>query len=204
LHGAAATGNIGLVQYALRNGQPINAVLGGLLPLHAAACGGSVEVIKLLLDHGADVNAPRLPSSMGPPIGVGGAGSMVGPTGIIDDSHHHVLHHHHTTGTSAKGRAASAGGGHPQPPVTPMTRPGSSNNNGQSLPVGKRDSTPLHFAAALGHLDAVRLLLDKGANPAAKDVEKSTPEIVARLAGKTRIAERVDGHRGYGGCETKL
>ncbi|KAF8895718.1 hypothetical protein CPB84DRAFT_1837133 [Gymnopilus junonius] len=61
LHSAAATGNVGLVEYALNNGQPINSVLDGVLPLHAACAGGNVQVVKLLIEHGADVNAPRLP-----------------------------------------------------------------------------------------------------------------------------------------------
>ncbi|KAF8971070.1 hypothetical protein BDZ97DRAFT_1335792 [Flammula alnicola] len=61
LHAAAATGNVGLVEYALNNGQPINSVLDGVLPLHAACAGGNVQVVKVLIDHGADVNAPRLP-----------------------------------------------------------------------------------------------------------------------------------------------
>jgi hypothetical protein len=59
LHSAAATGNVGLVEYALEHGQPINSVLDGVLPLHAACAGGNVQVVKLLMDHGADVNAPR-------------------------------------------------------------------------------------------------------------------------------------------------
>ncbi|KAJ7125005.1 hypothetical protein C8R44DRAFT_128809 [Mycena epipterygia] len=61
LHSAAATGNVGLVEYALARGQPINSVLDGVLPLHAAAAGGNERVVKLLIEHGADVNAPRLP-----------------------------------------------------------------------------------------------------------------------------------------------
>ncbi|KAG5350432.1 hypothetical protein C0989_011066 [Termitomyces sp. Mn162] len=61
LHSAAATGNVGLVEYALEHGQPINSVLDGVLPLHAACAGGNVQVVKLLIEHGADVNAPRLP-----------------------------------------------------------------------------------------------------------------------------------------------
>ena len=59
LHSAAATGNVGLVEYALNNGQPVNSVLDGVLPLHAACAGGNVQVVRLLIDHGADVNAPR-------------------------------------------------------------------------------------------------------------------------------------------------
>ncbi|KAI0046892.1 hypothetical protein FA95DRAFT_1459177, partial [Auriscalpium vulgare] len=61
LHSAAVTGNIGLVKYALSHGQPINSVIDGVLPLHAACSGGNDLVVKLLIENGADVNAPRLP-----------------------------------------------------------------------------------------------------------------------------------------------
>ncbi|KAF5345296.1 hypothetical protein D9758_008476 [Tetrapyrgos nigripes] len=61
LHSAAASGNQGLVEFALSRGQPINSVLDGVLPLHAASAGGDEQVVKLLIDRGADVNAPRLP-----------------------------------------------------------------------------------------------------------------------------------------------
>ncbi|KAF9268745.1 hypothetical protein L218DRAFT_984111 [Marasmius fiardii PR-910] len=61
LHSAAASGNQGLVEYALARGQPINSVIDGVLPLHAACAGGHEQVVKVLIDHGADVNAPRLP-----------------------------------------------------------------------------------------------------------------------------------------------
>ncbi|KAF8629150.1 hypothetical protein AX17_005735 [Amanita inopinata Kibby_2008] len=61
LHSAAATGNLGLVEYALVHGQPVNSVLDGVLPLHAACAGGHIQVVKLLIERGADVNAPRLP-----------------------------------------------------------------------------------------------------------------------------------------------
>ncbi|KAI0288105.1 hypothetical protein BC826DRAFT_709111 [Russula brevipes] len=60
LHAAAASGNIGLAKYALSHGQPINSVIDGVLPLHAACSGGNDMVVRLLIENGADVNAPRL------------------------------------------------------------------------------------------------------------------------------------------------
>ena len=59
LHSAAVSGDIGLVQYALSHGQPVNSVLDGVLPLHAACAGGNDLVVNLLIKHGADVNASR-------------------------------------------------------------------------------------------------------------------------------------------------
>ncbi|KAK4050716.1 hypothetical protein OIO90_004938 [Microbotryomycetes sp. JL221] len=60
LHSACTSGNIGLVRYALQQGQPVNSVLNGVLPLHAAASSGSEAVVRELIEYGADVNAPRL------------------------------------------------------------------------------------------------------------------------------------------------
>ncbi|KJA20007.1 hypothetical protein HYPSUDRAFT_93072, partial [Hypholoma sublateritium FD-334 SS-4] len=81
LHPAAATGNVGLVEYALNNGQPINSVLDGVLPLHAACAGGNVQVVKVLIDHGADVNAPRLPRKYSLDKGRDASAPIVGTSG---------------------------------------------------------------------------------------------------------------------------
>ncbi|KAJ1022316.1 hypothetical protein NDA13_005227 [Ustilago tritici] len=60
LHNATASGNIGLVKFALENGQPANSNLNGILPLHAACSGGNEQSVRMLIFHGADVNAPPL------------------------------------------------------------------------------------------------------------------------------------------------
>ncbi|GEM10367.1 ankyrin repeat protein [Rhodotorula toruloides] len=56
MHSAAANGNTGLVQYALAHGQPVNSILAGVLPLHAAASSGNETVVRMLIEAGADVN----------------------------------------------------------------------------------------------------------------------------------------------------
>ncbi|KAI8975852.1 ankyrin repeat-containing domain protein, partial [Trametes punicea] len=61
LHSAASSGNLGLVTYALDHGQPVNSVIDGVLPLHVASSGGNDLIVRLLIERGADVNAPRLP-----------------------------------------------------------------------------------------------------------------------------------------------
>ncbi|TDL17142.1 hypothetical protein BD410DRAFT_807554 [Rickenella mellea] len=45
----------------IRHGQSVISVFDGVVPLHAAAAGGSVVVVLYLIDQGADVNVPRLP-----------------------------------------------------------------------------------------------------------------------------------------------
>lgn len=59
MHQAAATGNVGLVKFAMDHGQPHSSMLNGLFPLHAACCGGDEATVRLLLSYGAHINAVR-------------------------------------------------------------------------------------------------------------------------------------------------
>jgi len=65
LHSACARGNYGAVKYALAHGQSPSAVQGGVQPIHCAASSGSERIMRLLLEHGADVNAPRCERTTG-------------------------------------------------------------------------------------------------------------------------------------------
>ena len=65
LHQAAFTNDVGSAAFALRNGQPYNSVYKGTLPIHAASLAGSRDVLKMLIDAGADVNAARYAINLG-------------------------------------------------------------------------------------------------------------------------------------------
>ncbi|KAJ3062636.1 hypothetical protein HK102_008702, partial [Quaeritorhiza haematococci] len=53
---------MGLVKYALDNGQSVHSVVNGMLPLHAAAANGDIGIVTYLVEKaGADVNARRFP-----------------------------------------------------------------------------------------------------------------------------------------------
>ncbi|KAG0197456.1 hypothetical protein BGX28_009064 [Mortierella sp. GBA30] len=78
LHSGAASGNLGLVKFALDNGQPIDSVLNGVYAIHAACCSNAnVAVVLYLIERGADVNATRLPRKYSNEKGV----QTVGTTG---------------------------------------------------------------------------------------------------------------------------
>ncbi|KAG0085643.1 hypothetical protein BGZ92_008843, partial [Podila epicladia] len=78
LHSGAACGNLGLVKFALDNGQAIDSVVNGVYPIHAASCSNAnVAVVRYLIERGADVNARRLPRKYSSEKGV----QTVGTTG---------------------------------------------------------------------------------------------------------------------------
>jgi hypothetical protein len=56
------------------------------------------------------------------------------------------------------------------------------------LAVGPQMRTPLAFAAAAGHVDAVRFLVARGADTHIKDADGYTPSDLARIAGFGRVA----------------
>ncbi|KAK3847292.1 MAG: ankyrin repeat-containing domain protein, partial [Linnemannia gamsii] len=64
-------------KFALDNGQPIDSVVNGVYAIHAACCNNNVAVVLYLIEHGADVNARRLPRKYSPEKGV----QTVGTTG---------------------------------------------------------------------------------------------------------------------------
>ncbi|KAH9986761.1 hypothetical protein BJV74DRAFT_844134 [Russula compacta] len=148
LHAAAATGNIGLAKYALSHGQPINSVIDGVLPLHAACSGGNDMVVRLLIDNGADVNAPRLPRRFSDK-------SRSPSTTIIGTSGSTPLHF-------------AAANGHTQVVLT-LLRHGARPDR-----ADKRGDTPEGLARKLGWLACADTIVDWIANKDRDLVERET------------------------------
>jgi hypothetical protein len=169
LHSAAASGDFGLVRYALANGQPINSVLQGVLPIHVACSGGDEQVVNLLIDNGADVNAPRCaPSSF----------SSNPPTYYLSPRFHFassITKFHICTSIQR----------------LPLRYTSDKNRDTSAPIVGTSGSTPLHFACANGHVNIVIILLQHGAHPDRADKHGVTPEAVARESGHENCAEIV-------------
>lgn len=98
------------MHYALTHGQPVNSLLHGCLPIHAASSGGSVGVVRMLLDRGADVNAPRLPRRYSGDTKRSGA-PAVGTAGEHPISHTHssITFTDHSLGSTPLHFAAANG-----------------------------------------------------------------------------------------------
>ena len=169
LHSAAASGDFGLVRYALANGQPINSVLQGVLPIHVACSGGDEQVVNLLIDNGADVNAPRYaPSSF----------SSRTPSYYLSPRFHlaSFITNFHISAAISR---------------LPLRYTSDKNRDTSAPIVGTSGSTPLHFACANGHVNIAIILLQHGAHPDRADKHGVTPEVLARESGHENCAETI-------------
>jgi ankyrin repeat protein len=155
----------------------------GETPLHVASRRGHVEIVKLLLEHGADPNIR----------------DMYGETPLHDAAywgHADVvkLLLEHGADLSAKNKYGE----------TPLflaihseygtevaklllERGADPNVRSKRMLYGRR--TPLHYAVLGGDVELARLLLEKGANPNAKDEYGETPLHIAVVRGDLQMAK---------------
>ncbi|KAI0737613.1 hypothetical protein C8Q80DRAFT_1125351 [Daedaleopsis nitida] len=173
LHSAAAAGNLGLVTYALDHNQPVNSVLDGVLPLHVASSGGNDQIVRLLIERGADVNAPRFPVAEDRTIFYGRRRWL--PRQAVRSGPR-------TSESEMRSGLALT--------LWLPRKYSSDRHKDSSAPiVGSSGATPLHFAAANGHETVVLTLLLHGAHPSRADKHGTTPAMLARQHGWTRVAD---------------
>jgi ankyrin repeat protein len=168
---AAKIGDLELVKLLLSRGADINAAThNGGTPLMFSAIPGNPDIVRLLIEHGADVNAVAH---------FNWTALMVASAKGHDSVIRLLLEN------GANANAADVYG------WTPLMRAVHTNRYAAVaafLEIGdvrldavdETGATALHHAAAEGHLEIARILLDKGAPVSAENSQGLTPMAVAR------------------------
>jgi hypothetical protein len=150
-------------------------------PLHAAAHEGHTYVARLLLEHGADLNA-RDKYGFTPLFYAAGGGHIDIVSILLE--HGADVNARDKTGNTPLHHVALLG----KAVVTKLLLE-------LGADVNARDEygwTPLHSAALRGNADVARLLLEHGADPSIRDKEGKTPLDVARERGHEEVARVIE------------
>jgi ankyrin repeat protein len=194
---ASKSGHAPVINVLLTAGADAKAaVAGGLTPLMMAASSGEPEAVRLLVEHGADLNARESERGQTP---LAFAAVFDRPEAIRI-----LLQHKADVNLASKviqppnsNRAAAASSEPPaDTPSGPTAASGNFRGKLQPIPVPDRVGgnpkgglTPLMYAARQGNLDAVRTLLDGGADINAVNGDKSTALLLATINGRFDVAK---------------
>ncbi len=179
LHLAAGSGHRNIVELLIANDVNINAIdKNGWTPLRHASGNSNVELMKMLIDGGADINPMKGRNAWSPLSWAAEIGDYdlvklliakgAGVNGIGE------------FGTSLNGAARN---GHFTVAEFLISKGAEANIKGR---FGRM---PLHNAAIQGHLDIAKLLIANGVNVNAKDDEGKTAADYARKYKHKEIAE---------------
>ncbi len=142
-------GDVSAIKFLLANGESIRS-LGDNLDLNGAAFHGHWRLCQFLVEQGADVNA-RLADT--------GESPLHAALCTADRAAHDLVL-----------RVLLGNGADPNPATRPAIETG-----GFMRDCRTKAETPLHRAAAFGTEETIRMLLDAGANPEAKDMNGDSP-----------------------------
>jgi uncharacterized protein len=174
---ASLNANADIVEKLIRAGaDPNSANPDGETALMTAARTGSVAAVKILLDHGATVDAKE---------GVRGQTALMW---TVVESHPEVVRLLHQRGANINATSSVF-----VPPPIRADRPGQAAGAGitrqkaQSAQQGKM--TPLLYAARDGNLEMVRLLMQLGADVKLTDANGTSPLVIALINGHVSTAK---------------
>uniref|UniRef100_A0A0A9WC50 Ankyrin repeat and KH domain-containing protein 1 n=1 Tax=Lygus hesperus TaxID=30085 RepID=A0A0A9WC50_LYGHE len=153
-------------------------IKGDCTPLMEAASSGYVDIVRLLIHHGADVNAQS--SSGNTPLMYACAGGHVEAVRVLLDNGANV-EDHNENGHTPLMEAASAG----HVPVAEILLARGAGINTHS---NEFKESALTLACYKGHLDMVRFLLEAGADQEHKTDEMHTALMEASMDGHVEVA----------------
>jgi ankyrin repeat protein len=210
---AAKNGSASVVAPLVKAGADVNAATAnGTTPLMFAAASGSIEAVTALLDGGADVNAKESVRSLTPAMFAAASnragvlqllaerGADLTATSKVTDlaalSKDPAALREFTVGNpqppgeppagGRSGPAPAAGGGRGRGPQTPGV---DRNYQLNELVAAQGGLTPLLLAAREGHVDAVKVLLDAGADVnQASAGDRTSPLLIATINGHFDLA----------------
>ncbi len=180
---ACSAGDVEAARQALANGADVtyHDYETELTPLKAAISSGSVEIVQVLLDGG-----------LGPDSGSGGWRTAISSgrpeiAGVLAENGFEQEPDEALVEACRLGQSAA---------VTDIL--GLVEDIDASVTVwddrGVIEGTPLTVAAAFGHLEVVRQLIDAGANPQSADSKNITPWAAAASGGHQQVCDVLESH----------
>lgn len=142
-------GDVSAIRFLLANGESIGS-LGDNLDLNGAAFHGHWRLCQFLVEQGADVNAPLADTGESP---------LHAALCTADRAAHDLVL-----------KVLLGNGANPNHVTNPGVETGSFMRDCRT-----KAETPLHRAAAFGTEETIRMLLEAGANPEAKDMNGDSP-----------------------------